>query len=265
MTGTWSDGAAYERFMGRWSRLLADAMVRWLDPEPGTRWVDVGSGTGALTDALLRGAAPAEVVAVDPTAVFTEHARARLGDQRVVVRTGAAENLPLDSGTADHVVSSLVLNFLGDPVRALGEMVRVARPGGTVSCAVWDYAEGMQMLRVFWDAAVALDPEAAELDEARFPVCRPGALGEVFAAAGLGDVKLGELTVPTVFADVDDYWEPFLGGQGAVAGYLARLDGAALGALAEEVRRRLPVDDDGAVRLTARAWCARGVTALSGG
>jgi hypothetical protein len=130
---------------------------------------------------------------------------------------------------------------------------------------VWDYAEGMQMLRVFWDAAVALDPAAVELDEARFPVCRPGALGEVFAAPGLGDVELSELTVPTVFTDVDDYWQPFLGGQGAVAGYLAGLDGAAQRALADEVRRRLPVDDDGAVRLSARAWCARGVTPVSGG
>jgi SAM-dependent methyltransferase len=264
MTGTWSDGEAYERFMGRWSRLLADAAVGWLDPEPGARWVDVGSGTGALTEAVLHGAAPAELVAVDPAAAFTERARARLGDERVVVLTGVAEDLPLQSGTADYVVSSLVLNFVGDPAKALREMVRVARPGGTVACAVWDYAEGMQMLRIFWDAAVARDPAAMELDEARFPVCRPGALGEVFAAAGLVDVELGELTVPTVFADVDDYWQPFLGGQGAVAGYLTRLDGAARGALADEVRRRLPVDDDGAVRLSARAWCARGVAPLSG-
>lgn len=265
MTGTWSDGAAYERFMGRWSRLLADAMVRRLDPEPEARWVDVGSGTGALTEAVLRGAAPAQVTAVDPSAVFTEHARARLGDERVVVRTGAAEDLPLESGTADYVVSSLVLNFVGDPVQALREMGRVARPGGTVACTVWDYADGMQMLRHFWDAAVALDPAAAALDEGRFPLCRPDALREAFHSAGLRDVEVGELTVPTVFADVDDYWQPFLGGQGSVAGYVAGLDDTARQALGEEVRRRLPVDDDGTVHLTARAWCARGVTELSGG
>lgn len=260
MSGSWTDGDAYERFMGRWSALLAQRLVEWLEPVAGAHWVDVGSGTGALTEAVLHAAAPAGVVAVDPSPAFTAYATARFDDDRVTVRTGDAEALPVDSRAADYVVAGLVLNFVADPERAVGEMARVAKPGGTVACTVWDYAEGMQMLRVFWDAATALDPRAAALDEARFAVCRPDPLARVFTAAGLQDVQVGELTVPTVFAGVDDFWQPFLGGQGAVAGYVAGLDDGARDALAGEVRRRLTVADDGRVRLTAKAWAARGVT-----
>lgn len=261
MTGTWSDGGAYERFMGRWSAALAERFVDWLEPVADARWVDVGSGTGAVTGAVLAAAAPTAVVAVDPSPAFTAHAAARFDDDRVGVRGGTAEELPVDSRAADYVVAGLVLNFVADPERALREMARVARPGGTVACTVWDYAEGMQMLRVFWDAATALDPSAAELDEARFAVSRPGALAELLRAAGLRDVQDGELVVTTVFAGVDDFWQPFLGGQGAVAGYVAGLDEGARDALAAEVRRRLPVAADGRVHLTARAWAARGLSA----
>jgi len=261
MTGTWSDGGAYERFMGRWSTLLARRLVEWLDPVTGATWVDVGSGTGALTDAVLAAAAPAHVVAVDPSPAFTAYATSRFDDDRVSVRTGDAQDLPLGPAGADYVVAGLVLNFVADPQRAVAEMARVARAGGTVACTVWDYAEGMQMLRLFWDAAVALDPAAAALDEARFPVCRPDTLAQVFTAAGLRGVQVGELTVPTVFAGVDDFWQPFLGGQGAVAGYVAGLGDEARDALADEVRRRLTVADDGRVHLTAKAWAARGLSA----
>jgi ubiquinone/menaquinone biosynthesis C-methylase UbiE len=262
MSGTWTDGDAYERFMGRWSSLLAQRLVDWLEPVAGARWVDVGSGTGALTEAVLHSAAPAGVVAVDPSPAFTAYARSRFAGERVTVGTGDAQDLPVDSNAADYVVAGLVLNFVADPQRAVGEMVRVARTGGTVACTVWDYAEGMQMLRIFWDAATALDPRAAALDEARFAVSRPDALARVFTAAGLTDVRVGELTVPTVFAGVQDFWEPFLGGQGAVAGYVAGLESGAREALAAEVRGRLPVARDGRVHLTAKAWAARG---LSGG
>lgn len=260
MTGTWSDGGAYERFMGRWSALLAHRFVEWLEPVAGARWVDVGSGTGALSGVVLSTAAPAAVVAVDPSPAFTAYAASRFDDPRVGVRTGTAEDLPLDSRAADYVVAGLVLNFVADPGRAVAQMARVARPGGTVACTVWDYGEGMQMLRIFWDAAVALDPAAADLDEARFEVCRPGALAGVLRGAGLRDVEGGELVVPTVFAGVDDFWQPFLGGQGAVAGYVGGLGDDARDALADEVRRRLPVADDGRVHLTARAWVARGLS-----
>lgn len=261
MTGTWSDGGAYERFMGRWSAALAERLVDWIEPVTGARWVDVGSGTGAVTAAVLSAAAPAAVVAVDPSPAFTAHAAARFDDDRVGVRTGDARDLPVDTGSADYVVASLVLNFVAGAQQAVAEMARVARPGGVVACTVWDYAEGMQMLRIFWDAATALDPAAAELDEARFAVSRPGALAHVLRAAGLRDVRDGELVVPTVFPGVDDFWQPFLGGQGAVAGYLAGLDESARDALAAEVRRRLPVAADGRAHLTARAWVARGLSA----
>ena len=260
MTGTWSDGGAYERFMGRWSAVLARRFVEWLDPVTGARWVDVGSGTGALTDAVLSAAAPAHVVAVDPSPAFTAYATWRFHDEPVSVRTGDALDLPLESGGADYVAAGLVLNFVSDPLGAVREMSRVARSGGTVACTVWDYAEGMQMLRLFWDAAVALDPAAAELDEGRFPVCRPDALEQVLVAAGLRDVQVAALTVPTVFAGVDDFWQPFLGGQGSVAGYVAGLGAQARDALADEVRRRMTVADDGHVHLTAKAWAARGLS-----
>ncbi len=161
----WASGAAYEPYVGRWSRLVAPEFLRWLAIRHGARWVDVGCGTGAVVEAILRQADPSEVVGIDPSAAYVEYAQAHIIDPRARFEVGSASALPLDDAQVDAVVTGLVLNFVPDAVQALAEMVRVTRPGGTVGAYVWDYAGQMQLMRQFWDAAGALDPRARELDE----------------------------------------------------------------------------------------------------
>ena len=256
---TWASGDAYEPFVGRWSRLVAAELLRWFAVPAGARWLDVGCGTGALSAAIVRGCDPADVLGVDPSQGFVEHARAHVPGARFAV--GDAGDLPAPDAGFDASVSGLVLNFVPDPARAVAEMARVVRPGGVVAVYVWDYAGDMQMLRRFWDAAAALDPGAAELDEARrFPTAQPDALDELFRGAGLAAVQGREIVVPTVFSDFDDYWSPFLGGQGPAPSYLEVLDEDAQAALRERLRATLPAGDDGSIALTARAWAVRGLT-----
>ena len=248
----WSRGEAYEPYVGRWSRPVAAEFVRWLAVPAGKRWVDVGCGTGALTGAILRDAGPENVLALDPSPGYVAHTRAAVGDPRVDVDVADALALPLNDGTSDVVVSGLVLNFVPDPVAAVAEARRVVRPGGWVAAYVWDYAGGMEMIRRFWDAAVALDPGARALDEAvRFPLCAPERLAETFGR--LADVEVTGITVPTVFRDFDDFWTPFLGGEGPAPAYAASLDPERLAALRDSLRSRLPD-----LSLTARAWAVRG-------
>jgi len=255
----WSSGSAYDAFMGRWSRLVARRFLDWLDPAPDRRWLDIGCGTGVLSTAILECCAPESLIGVDPSEAFVAHARATTDDPRATFVPGSADATGLDDGSVDVVVSGLVLNFVPDLGGALGEALRVARPGGTVAGYVWDYADGMQLLRGFWDAAVALDPEARALDEgARFPVAAPEPLGEAFRAAGLTAVEVRAIEVPTVFADFDDLWNPFLRGTGPAPGYVASLTGAARTSLRDRLRQSLVHDTDGSIALAARAWAVRG-------
>ena len=157
------------------------------------------------------------------------------------------------------MVSGLVLNFVPEPARAVAEMARVARPGGRVAAYLWDYAGRMEMMRIFWDAAAALDPAAAVLDEGqRFPLCHPGPLGDAFRHAGLDDVEVRAIDVPTVFRDFDDYWFPFLGGHAPAPAYAVSLDEDRRIALREQIRASLPIRSDGSIHLIARAWAVRG-------
>lgn len=255
----WADGEAYEAYVGRWSRHVAERFVRSLDLPAGLRWLDVGCGTGALTSTILVLADPAQVIGVDASDGFVAHASRRVGDPRAAFHVGDARSLPVPDDSVDVVVSGLALNFVPDPARAVAEFARVVRPAGLVAAYVWDYAEGMAMMRHFWDAASALDPAAAELDEgSRFPLCRRDGLGAVWTDAGFGDVSVRGIEVPTGFVDFDDYWRPFLGGQGAAPTYVASLPEARRDALRELLRSRLPVGSDGSIRLTARAWAVRG-------
>jgi SAM-dependent methyltransferase len=260
MQDTWADGDAYEAYIGRWSRLVAAEFVRWLDAPRGGRWLDVGCGTGALTEAVLAGADPESVTGVDPAPAYLGRARALIPDPRATFEPGSAQSLPMPSEAFDAVGSGLVLNFVPDPVKAMREFVRVARPGGIIAVYVWDYAEGMQMLRAFWDAAVGLDPAAKPLDEGtRFPLCRRDALESCLEAAGLAGIQTRAIEVPTAFDDFDDYWAPFLGGQGPAPTYLASLPDGRREQLHERLRDALAPSSDGSVRLTARAWAARGM------
>jgi SAM-dependent methyltransferase len=252
----WRSGGAYERYVGRWSRLVAHELLGRLDVETGARWLDVGCGTGALADTILRRDPTARVAGIDPSEGFVEHARARVEGDFVV---GDARALPFADDAFDVAVSGLVLNFVPEPERALEEMARVVRPGGAIAVYVWDYAEGMELIRSFFDAAIEVDPAAAEFDEGlRFALCRPEPLRRLLLAAGLMAVEVSAIDVPTVFSDFDDLWEPFLGGQGPAPAYASSLDEKARAALREELRGRLPVADDGSIALTARAWAAIG-------
>ena len=258
----WAAGDAYEPYIGRWSRLVARELLAWLGTAPGGSWLDVGCGTGALGAAVLAAADPATVVGLDPSAGFLASARARLDDRRARFVVADARRLPLAGARFDAVVSGLVLNFVPDPAAAVAEMARVARPDGRVAAYVWDYAGGMELIRRFWDAAAALDPAAADLDEGRrFPLCQPEPLAGLFRDAGLVEVAVRPIQVPTVFRDFDDYWTPFLGGQGPAPGYVLSLDGAGRAALREELAARLPAAADGSIALAARAWAVAGTAA----
>ena len=194
----WEQSDAYELFIGRWSDLVAVEFLNWLELPAGLRWVDVGCGTGALAEAILDREDPTSVVGVDPSAAFVRAAGERLGD-RATLEVAPAEHLPLADGSADIVVSGLVLNFIPDLPAALAEMKRVA-PGGIVASYVWDYTGGMQMLCLFSDAADEVDPDGTPTESRRFTLCSPPALTEAFAAAGLADPEVVPLDIPMPFA-----------------------------------------------------------------
>jgi len=256
----WLAGDAYEAYMGRWSRLAGRAFLGWLQVEPSAHWLEVGCGTGALTAAICDLGAPASVTACDPSGSFIEHARRSLPDERVQFVVAGAEALPSRTGGFDAAVSGLALNFFPDPLAAVGSFGDRLRPGGTAAAYVWDYADGMEFLRIFWDEAVASDPDAMALDEGkRFPLCQRQSLEDLWRAAGLSRVEVRAIDVPTDFATFDDYWTPFLNGTGPAPSYVASLGPARRDALRERVRRRLPVGPRGEVQLRARAWAARGI------
>ena len=257
----WTGGDAYEAYVGRWSRPVADQFLEWLAIPADRQWVDVGCGTGALSGAILGLAAPAAVAGVDPSPEFVAHAGATLRDPRVRFALGSASALPIEDGWADAVVAGLVLNFIADLRPALDELVRVAAPGAVIGGYVWDYAGEMQLIRRFWDVAVELDPAAASQDEGvRFPICAPEPLRTSFEGAALEDVVVRSIDVPTVFRDFDDYWTPFLSGVGPAPGYAVALDEASRDALRERLRATLPIGPDGTIHLVARAWAVRGRT-----
>jgi SAM-dependent methyltransferase len=258
VSDTWERGDPYERYVGRWSRLVAPRFLAWLDMPPGRRWLDVGGGTGALAAAILDACSPASVSGVEPSPGFREVAGRNLAG-RAALHGGNAAQIPLADGSADVVVSGLVLNFVPDAQAALREMSRVASDDGTVAAYVWDYAGKMELMRVFWDAAAELDGAAAALDEGRrFPLCRPPALEQAFSNAGLREVSVVSLEVPTRFAGFDDYWQPFLGGQGPAPAYTMSLTEDARARLRERIRSRVAGQPDGSIAMTARAWGVRG-------
>lgn len=260
-TDPWTAASLYEPYVGRWSRLVAEQFVAWLNPASNLEWLDVGCGTGALTEAVLDKTHPSYVTCVDPSPGFIAHARARIPDPRASFAIADALSLP-GGVRFDAAVAGLVLNFVPQPLDAVREMVWAVRAGGLVAAYVWDYAGKMELIRYFWDAAVALNPAAAELDEGRrFPLCAPGPLRSLFAQAGLADIEAIAIEVPTVFHDFDDYWTPFLGGQGPAPAYAMSLSEQDRAALRERLRASLPIAANGSINLTARAWAIRGVTA----
>ena len=261
-TALWASGAAYEWYVGRWSRIVAREFLDWLNVPTNASWLDVGCGTGELTKAILETQSPSRVVGIDPSEGFIAFAREHVEDQCVEFDVGDAMSLPYDKEDFDAAVSGLVLNFLPDPATAIHGMARVtACPDGMLGAYVWDYASKMEMIRYFFDAAVALDPDAATIDEGpRFTICDPDRLSELFESAGFRSVETREIDVPTRFRNFDDYWTPFLAGTGVAPAYVVSLTEGKRAALRERLRKTLPIAQDGSMSLMARAWAVKGAT-----
>ena len=256
----WASGDLYEPYVGRWSRLVAQEFLKWLDRPVGGHWLDAGCGTGALSQTILNICDPQVVKGIDRSDGFVAYARNKVHDPRVTFEVGDAQSLSVDSESYDSAVSGLVLNFVPEPAKMVSEMARAVKTDGVVAVYVWDYADKMQMMRHFWDAAIALDPAVADLDEApRFPICNPDALRNIFQSTGLKQVETRAVDVDTHFQDFDDYWDPFLGGQGPAPTYVMSLSEEQRIQLRGKIRAGLPFAADGSIPLIARAWAVKGV------
>jgi SAM-dependent methyltransferase len=251
---------AYDRHVGRYTPQLAVALCDFAGIGEGMRALDVGAGPGALTGELVRRLGPANVIAVEPSEAFARACRARVPGVEVVM--AGAEAMPLANDSVDATLSQLVVNFLDDVLAGLQEMLRVTRRGGMVAACVWDYAGEMTLLRAFWDAAREADPAgAAVADEGVvMPWCRDGELAELWAAAGLSDVRAGALRVHARYDDFEDLWSPFPAGIAPSGAFCAALDEQRRAALHDALRRRLGVGD-APFDLAARAWVAAGTVA----
>lgn len=259
MDDSWQSGDPYEKFMGRWSTLVAQTFLDWLNIPTGRRWLDVGCGTGSLSKLILESRQPKEIICLDSSSDFISSAQRSIVHPQVRFKIGLAQSLDLDSNSVDAVVSGLALNFVPHPKAAVSEMLRVTKPEGKISIFLWDYADGMEMLRYFWDAAVELDESAEEFDEGiRFPLCREGQLEVLVRNAGLSEVSATPIEVTTKFQDFDDYWLPFLGNVGPAPSYAMSLNQEGKQRLENKLRESLPIDENGSISLTARAWAVKG-------
>src|SRR5262245_17824933 len=247
-------GEVYDRFMGRYSTKLAVPFADMAGIAPGQTVLDVGCGPGALTTELVRRVGVEHVAAVDPAPQFVGAVRERLPG--VDAHVGRAEELPFPDGHFDAALAQLVLHFVSDADATAREMRRVVRPGGVVSACVWDFTGGMRMLRLFWDAALALDPDAPDEDQTR-PFGRDGEIAELFDRAGLEDVERGSVEVETSYEDFDDFWTPFLSTTGPSGAFVAALDDGRRERLREELRMQLG-SPEGPFKLAASAWYATG-------
>ena len=260
MQDRWTSAEAYERYIGRWSAPVAERLVAWLAIPPGRDWLDLGCGTGSLSARVLDAAAPASVLGVDPSPAFVASAEGRLGGPLARFAEGRADALPSGDATIDVVASGLVINFVPDVAMALAEARRVTRPSGTIAAYVWDYAGRMELIRRFWDAAVALDPAAADLDEGRrFPLCHPERLRDAWVTGGLREVEVDAIEVDTPFVDFGDYRWPFETDVGPAPGYASSLPAERRTALRERLRSSVPTRPDGSIALVARAWAIKGL------
>lgn len=238
---------------------MAPVFLNWLQLPAGLHWLDLGCGTGALSEAIANNCRPGGLTGVEPSPEFLEKAKKKLSGRGNFL-PGSATSIPAQDDAVDVVVSGLALNFFPDLDAALVEMQRVLKPGGTMAAYVWDYADRMDFLRIFWDTVLETDPGSKALDEgARFTICNRMELEKAFSGIGLAKVETAFLDIETVFASFDDYWTPFLGGQGPAPGYLASLDQPKLEAFNIAIQKKLPIEADGSIRLLARAIGVKGV------
>lgn len=262
---TWESGDSYEPYIGRWSRLVAREFIQWLAIPKHRQWLDVGSGTGALSQTILDLASPKRVKGIDRSEDYVEFTRNQVNDPQAEFEVGNAQSLRVDPKSFDVAVSGLVLNFVPRPNQMIAEMARAVRDGGVVAVYVWDYAGKMQLIRHFWNAATALDSDARDLDEGRrFPICSPQQLTDLFQSAGLFQVQVRPIDVLAEFRDFNDFWSPFLGGQGPAPGYVMSLSESRRAQLRERIYNGMPFALDGTISLILRAWAVQGVKEMEG-
>jgi len=257
MKEEWQTGDPYEYYMGRWSSLVARSFIGWLSPYSELIWLDVGCGTGALSEEVIKTCQPAEVIAIDQSEGFVDTSKKRLG-HTATVKLGNALAIPLEDSSVNVTISGLVLNFIPDQRKAMEEMKRVTTSSGIVAVYVWDYAGKMDFLNRFWDTAVELNENAMQLHEGeRFPECNSEGLRNIFGNSGFNNIEIKPLEIVTKFANFDDYWKPFLGGQGPAPTYLMSLDEFERDRLKRALLERLPIQADGSISMVARAWAAK--------
>lgn len=256
----WTNTNAYEAIMGRWSSPAARAALEWLAMPPGLAWLDVGCGTGALTRAILALTDPREVLGVDPSTEFLALAAKQLPQEQVRFAVGNAHSLPAEDGSFDVTISGLVLSFVQDPQTAIVEMARVVRRGGAVCSYVWDVEDERQFTRPFWKAALEVDPAVSDWDpRTQFFVRGVEELAALWRTAGLHDVTGDSITMPIVFRDFDDYWQPcLLDGTTPIQRYARSLGADQQLALAQRLRAVLPTAADGSISLLGRLSIVRG-------
>ena len=254
----------YERFMGRWSHLVAPLLVGFTDVADSGRVLDVGSGTGSLAFVIAERKPRVLVLGIDPSREYIAYASSRNPfPERVSFQVADAQELYFPDESFQASLSLLVFNFIPDPRKALGEVRRVTKPGGRISAAVWDYGARMRMLRVFWDAAVSIDARADKFDERYMPLCRAGELSQLWRQGGLEDVHEQPLDISMRFHSFADYWEPFHLGQGPAGTYVRSLDHNKLQVLRGEVKRRLSLRAENVpFDLQTRVWAVRGTVPL---
>jgi len=259
-----ANAEAYERFMGRWSRLVAPLLVHFTGIPDAGEVLDVGSGTGSLAFSIAKLKVHSHVLGIDPSKEYVEYANSQNSfPDRVSFQIDDAQQLRFPDATFQTSVSLLVFNFIPDAKKALSEIRRVTKAGGRISAAVWDYGEGMRMLRVFWDAAASVDAAAGKHDEKHMPLCRAGELAQLWKQGGLEHVHEQPLDITMRFESFADYWDPFLLGQGPAGAYVRSIDGDRLRNLRSAVKSQLSTKtSDEPLVLTARAWAVRGTVPI---
>jgi ubiquinone/menaquinone biosynthesis C-methylase UbiE len=252
----WQEGDSYERYMGRWSRLIAPRFLDWLAVRDGLDWLEVGCGTGALSAAIVAKCAPRSLLSLDLSKDFLAKARSEVRDARVSFQLADAQSLPVRDASRDVIVSGLVLNFVPDLQTALLEMKRVVRPEGVIAFYVWDYpGGGVEFVHAFWTAAIALDPKAADLaEERRFAFCTPDKLAGLVRNAGLSPVDIGGVEACGSFQDFGEFWHPFTLGAGPAPGYCVSLEQEARQRLRDRLSDEIPRAPDGTIPTRVRAW-----------
>ena len=256
-----SDGDGYELQMGRWSRRLAPKFIEFACIKDADHVLDVGCGTGSLTSTLALNPGIRALHGVDFSAAYIDHARHKHNDSRIQFQVGDACALPFEDQQFDHSLSMLVLQFIPQPEKAISEMRRVTRPGGTVAAATWDSRGGFVWFRMFWDTAAMLDPEAG-VRRARScarPMARPGDLERAWKAAGLTDVVQDMLTIRMDFASFEDFWAPLEGEDGPYADYVRTLASERKMVLRDKVRLAyVDGEADGPRSYAATSWVVKG-------